>query len=58
MADNEIIKLILQGDKDKFRILEPPLDKLGVAYDPDKKYKAVNGEDIGLPEHPQVLKCC
>jgi heterodisulfide reductase subunit C len=38
--------------------VEPLLDKLGIKYDPEKKYKGRNGEDIGLPEKPQVLRCC
>lgn len=38
--------------------VEPLLDKLGISYDPDQKYKGLNGEDIGRPEHPGVLKCC
>ncbi len=37
--------------------VEPLLDKLGIKYDPEQKYKGINGEDIGRPEHPQVLKC-
>jgi len=37
--------------------VEPLLDKLGINYDPDDKYKGVNGEDIGVPEKPSVLKC-
>ena len=38
--------------------VEPLLDKLGIVYDPEKKYKGRNGEDIGLPDKPQVLRCC
>lgn len=38
--------------------VEPLLDKLGISYDPDQKYKGLNGEDIGRPKHPGVLKCC
>ena len=37
--------------------VEPLLDKLGILYDPVKKYKGRNGEDIGIPENPQVLRC-
>jgi len=33
------------------------LEKLGIRYNPDQKYKGFNGEDVGSPEHPQVLKC-
>ena len=36
--------------------VEPLLDKIGIPYDPEKKYKGKNGEDIGLPGHPSVLK--
>ncbi|HBE40675.1 MAG TPA: heterodisulfide reductase subunit B [Bacteroidales bacterium] len=38
--------------------IEPLLEKLGIKYDPDKKYKGVNNEDLGSPELPKVLKCC
>jgi len=38
--------------------VEPLLDKLGIVYDPGKKYKGRNGEDIGIPENSQVLRCC
>ena len=37
--------------------VEPLLDKLGIQYDPDAKYKGADGEDIGRPELPKVLKC-
>ena len=37
--------------------VEPLLDKLGIAYYPEKKYMGLDGEDIGLPEKPQVLRC-
>ena len=37
--------------------VEPLLDKLGIIYDPKLKYKGVNGEDIGQPVHPKILKC-
>jgi hypothetical protein len=37
--------------------VEPLLDKLGIKYDPDMKYKGLNGEDLGKPEQPEVLKC-
>ncbi|HOW41408.1 MAG TPA: heterodisulfide reductase-related iron-sulfur binding cluster [Bacteroidales bacterium] len=37
--------------------VEPLLEKLGIQYDPHQKYKGFNGEYIGTPEHPQVLKC-
>ncbi len=38
--------------------VEPLLEKLGIKYDPDKKYKGIDGEDLGNPEHPKILKCC
>jgi heterodisulfide reductase subunit B len=34
---------------------EPVLDKIGIAYDPAKKYLGVNGKDLGKPELPNVL---
>lgn len=37
---------------------EPVLDKIGVAYDPDKKYHGLNGLNLGIPELPVNLKCC
>jgi len=36
--------------------VEPLLDKLGIEYDPEKKYKGENGEDIGVPEKPKILQ--
>ena len=36
--------------------VEPLLDKIGIPYDPDKKYKGFNGEDLGVPEKPINLK--
>lgn len=36
--------------------VEPLLDKLGIKYDPEKKYAGPNGEDIGKPELPGILK--
>ncbi|MBN1144839.1 MAG: heterodisulfide reductase subunit B, partial [Bacteroidales bacterium] len=38
--------------------VEPLLDKLGVAYDPGKKYKGLQNADLGKPVMPEVLKCC
>lgn len=38
--------------------VEPLLDKLGIEYNPDEKYKGVNGLDLGKPELPNVLRCC
>jgi len=37
--------------------VEPLLDKLGIIYLPENKYKGVNGENIGIPKKPSVLKC-
>jgi heterodisulfide reductase subunit B len=34
---------------------ETVLDKMGIEYDPDKKYKGINGKDLGKPELPNVL---
>jgi heterodisulfide reductase subunit B2 len=36
--------------------VEPLLEKLGIEYDPVMKYKGLNGEDIGKPKKPLVLK--
>jgi heterodisulfide reductase subunit B len=36
--------------------VEPLLDKIGVRYDPDKKFLGKNGEFIGKPDAPSVLK--
>lgn len=36
--------------------VEPLLDKLGVSYDRDAKYKNKKGEDIGCPQCPTYLK--
>jgi heterodisulfide reductase subunit B len=38
--------------------VEPLLDKLGIKFDPEKKYKGLNGKDLGVPADPRVLKCC
>jgi heterodisulfide reductase subunit B1 len=38
--------------------VEPILDKLGITYNPDDKYKGVQGSDLGKPELPHTLKCC
>jgi heterodisulfide reductase subunit B len=37
---------------------EPVLDKMGVPYDPEKKYDGINGQKLGIPEIPLTLKCC
>jgi len=34
------------------------LDKIGIEYKPEDKYKGAIGEDIGKPERPNILKCC
>ncbi|MFA4851189.1 MAG: heterodisulfide reductase-related iron-sulfur binding cluster [Bacteroidales bacterium] len=35
---------------------EPVLDKIGIEYDPKKKYADKNGNVPGIPEKPEVLK--
>ncbi len=35
---------------------EPLLDKIGVEYEPKEKYLDINGNDIGKPLKPKVLK--
>ncbi|MCE5345013.1 MAG: heterodisulfide reductase subunit B [Bacteroidales bacterium] len=37
--------------------VEPLLEKLGISCNSDKKFKGLNGEDIGIPDKPDVLKC-
>lgn len=37
--------------------VEPLLDKLGIKYNPIMKYKGLNGEYLGKPEQPLVLRC-
>jgi heterodisulfide reductase subunit B len=36
--------------------VESLLDKIGVEYDPNKKYLGISGKDLGVPEKPGVLK--
>ncbi len=36
--------------------VESLLDKMGVSYDPDQKFKGLNNEDLGKPESPKNLK--
>ena len=36
--------------------VEPLLDKMGVSYDPDKKYCNSRGESLGKPQCPTYLK--
>ncbi|MDR0659547.1 MAG: heterodisulfide reductase subunit B [Prevotellaceae bacterium] len=38
--------------------VEPLLDKIGIGYDPEAKYKGPNGEDLGKPEMPMSIRCC
>ena len=38
--------------------VEPLLNKMGIEYDPTKKYLGVNGKYLGKPEMPGVLKTC
>jgi len=38
--------------------VEPLLDKMGIEYDPSKKYLGINGKNLGKPEMPNVLKTC
>ncbi|NVO20001.1 MAG: heterodisulfide reductase subunit B [Bacteroidetes bacterium] len=35
---------------------EPLLDKIGIEYDPEAKFKGPNGEDMGKPAAPSYLK--
>ena len=37
---------------------EPLLDKIGIPYDPARKYLGLNEKDILKPGLPTVLKCC
>ncbi|MEI6123397.1 MAG: heterodisulfide reductase-related iron-sulfur binding cluster [Bacteroidota bacterium] len=37
---------------------EPLLNKMGIAYDANKKYDGINGQKLGIPEIPTSLKCC
>jgi heterodisulfide reductase subunit B len=38
--------------------VESLLDKMGIKYNPDEKYKGKQGENIGIPINPAFLKCC
>lgn len=38
--------------------VEPLLDKMGVLYDKEKKYKGLHGQEIGKPGIPSFLKVC
>ena len=35
--------------------VEPLLDKIGVEYQKNEKYKGLHGQDIGKPQKPQFL---
>jgi heterodisulfide reductase subunit B len=37
---------------------EPLLDKIGIPYNPETKYKGVNNKDLNKPEMPEFIKCC
>lgn len=37
--------------------VEPILEKIGIPYNPNEKYKGLNNADMGKPEMPEVLKC-
>ena len=36
--------------------VEPLLDKMGIPYDPEAKFKNIRGEDIGVPKCPTYLR--
>jgi heterodisulfide reductase subunit B len=36
--------------------VEPLLDKIGIPYDPEMKFKGKDGQDLGKPEAPSFLK--
>ncbi|HUW07472.1 MAG TPA: heterodisulfide reductase-related iron-sulfur binding cluster [Williamwhitmania sp.] len=36
--------------------VDPLLDKMGIAYNPDDKFKGINNEDLGRPESPKNLR--
>ena len=36
--------------------VEPLLDKIGIPYDPEKKFLGLRGKDLGKPEEPGVLR--
>lgn len=37
--------------------VEPLLEKIGIFYDQGTKYAGIDGENLGRPELPQVLRC-
>lgn len=38
--------------------VEPLLDKIGVSYDPNRKYLGVHNKNLGVPHKPIALKVC
>jgi heterodisulfide reductase subunit B len=38
--------------------VEPLLDKMGIEYDPDKKYLGAHGKILGKPVMPETLRIC
>jgi len=32
------------------------LDKIGIPYNPNMKYKGLNNKDLGIPEFPSCIK--
>lgn len=36
---------------------EPILDKMGISYKPENKYKGMNNIDLGEPEKTEIIKC-
>ena len=32
------------------------LEKMGIPYDPKRKYLGLNGKDLGRPQHPSCIK--
>ena len=38
--------------------VEPLLDKIGIPYNPETKYKGINNKDLNKPEMPEFIKCC
>jgi len=38
--------------------VEPLLDKIGISYDPEDKYRDAKGNYLGKPVLPEMMKCC
>jgi heterodisulfide reductase subunit B len=38
--------------------VEPVLDKIGIEYNQEMKYRGVNGKYLGEPEKPEIFKVC